>query len=73
VENKYDRVKTDWWFPIISKDDEFLSNLADTNNKNQEGFGKILFPDFASNLGLSVHEFNILKREESNCQEFWNV
>ena len=32
-----------------------------TNNKNQEGFVKILFPDFASNLGLSICEFNILK------------
>jgi len=36
MENKYDRVKTDWWCPIISKDDNFLSNLAGTNNKNQE-------------------------------------
>ena len=61
VKNGYDREKTDWWFPIISKEDEFFSNLAGTYNKNQEGFGKTLFPDFASNLGLSICEFNILK------------
>jgi hypothetical protein len=56
-----DRGLTDWWFPLISKDDQFVSNWRGANSHKSLSVPKIMCPSFATNLGLTIDQFNTLK------------
>ena len=48
------RDKTDWWFPIILDNCQFVA-------KKNGGESKVTFPSFAGHLGISTEEFRDLK------------
>jgi len=56
---KLTRYDNDWWFPIVSKDSQFTSHFSGSSKKNRDE--KVLSPDFASNLELTIQDFDILK------------
>jgi len=56
---KLTRYDNDWWFPIVSKDSQFTSHFSGSTKKNRDE--KVHSPDFASNLELTIQDFDILK------------
>ena len=54
---------TDWWFPVVMKEDQVFSSFAGKNNHNAaDESDKIECPSIASNLGLTTEDFDILTK-----------
>jgi len=58
-----DRTLPDWWFPLISQENQMVKNWIGSNKHKSSSFSKTMCPSFASNLGLTITEFNILKNK----------
>ena len=51
---KLPREQTDWWFPIVLNDYQFLA-------KKSDGVSKVIFPSFAAHPGISTDDFKTIK------------
>ena len=61
--NGASRDSTDWWFPIVAKEDRFVALYAGANqHSTNHDSRKVQSSSLASNLGLTIKEFDMLTK-----------